>query len=595
LDETYERMLGSIEDRYHDEAVKLLRWLAYAHRPPTLGELSGVGSVDFDEHGELEDTLNILGGLVTVVRDSSHSDENSDNDTDETSDYDTDEGSEYDTDEASYFSTHNGTADSDKDMALSANKSSKVRLAHFSVQEYLESKRILNSKVHRFYLQPSAGHQLLTHSCLTYLEHYSASDEKTSTKNDLANFPLLEYAATSWYHHSSLHQCGDVSREVAFLTSNSVASDWISVHKADQPWLAPFDRKAEPFALEATAMYYASYTGLQAVVRSLISGGANVDGQGGFFGTALQAASFRGHESIAKLLVDAGADIDVQGGNWTNALQAASFRGHERIVKLLVYAGANINAQGGEYGNALQAAALYGHEKVVYSLLNAGADINAQGGFYDNALQAAAAGGFENIVHIFLNAGAEVNAQGGRFGNALQVAVSRGRYEIINTKVVQMLLDAGANVTAGGGEYGHWNALEIALTAPGTTGPEVDGEVIQMLLDAGADVQSLGQVVLYERRHSAVHEVVQMLLDAGADAGSVRFEATDEYRKKYKEKYWNSSEADDDPEDDPATPKGSAMMPRRSRTILNRGPASARRDTRILGEFKLSSAEQGAD
>ena len=73
LDATYERILTSIEDVYREEAIVLLRWLAYAQSPPSLGELaeaavidpSGDGFVDTANRGALEDTLEILCGLVT--------------------------------------------------------------------------------------------------------------------------------------------------------------------------------------------------------------------------------------------------------------------------------------------------------------------------------------------------------------------------------------------------------------------------------------------------------------------------------------------------------------------------------------------------
>lgn len=62
LDATYKRTLTSIEDLYREEALKLLRWLAYAPSPPTLYELAeaaiidleGGCIVDVEERGDLE-------------------------------------------------------------------------------------------------------------------------------------------------------------------------------------------------------------------------------------------------------------------------------------------------------------------------------------------------------------------------------------------------------------------------------------------------------------------------------------------------------------------------------------------------------------
>ena len=74
LDDTYTRVLLEIEEMYHDHALTLLRWLAYARSPPTLSELVDAAVtnpihesfIDADNRGDLEDTLNILSGLVTV-------------------------------------------------------------------------------------------------------------------------------------------------------------------------------------------------------------------------------------------------------------------------------------------------------------------------------------------------------------------------------------------------------------------------------------------------------------------------------------------------------------------------------------------------
>ncbi|PPJ53251.1 hypothetical protein CBER1_11924 [Cercospora berteroae] len=74
LDATYERMLSGIEDMFCKEALTLLQWLAYAQSPPTLGELAEATiidlaaeeSVDVDERGKIEGTLQILAGLVLL-------------------------------------------------------------------------------------------------------------------------------------------------------------------------------------------------------------------------------------------------------------------------------------------------------------------------------------------------------------------------------------------------------------------------------------------------------------------------------------------------------------------------------------------------
>ena len=59
----------------------------------------------------------------------------------------------------------------------------------------------------------------------------------------------------------------------------------------------------------------------------LLEKGADVNAQGGFFGTALQAAIFKdeGGEVVAMLL-DKGANVNAQGGSCSTALPTVSTR-----------------------------------------------------------------------------------------------------------------------------------------------------------------------------------------------------------------------------------------------------------------------------
>ncbi|MCJ1313782.1 hypothetical protein MMC25_007462 [Agyrium rufum] len=488
LDETYTRMLSGIEEMYRKDALTLLRWLAYAQTPPTLGELVDAAivdlvedRVDFDDRGDLKSTLNILSGLVTVVKYT--------NDKYENEEFISDGSDEKD--DINNVDRHYASADT------------KVRLAHFSVKEYLESSRILDSNAKAFHLKPAREHQVLTQSCLAYITCYSSHCDKLSTKEDLIEYPLLTYAARSWFHHSLAQQQGEEGDcEALLFTSEEVMHDWLLIHQPDRTWKGPFGGIKDA----GSGLYYASFIGLEAAVRMLLERGAEVNAQGGEYNNALQAASLRGHEKVVAMLLKRGAEVNAQGGQYGNALQAASLRGHEKVVAMLLERGAEVNAQGGQYGNALQAASSEGNQKVVAMLLERGAEVNAQGGHYGNALQAASRQGHEKVVAMLLERGAEVNAQGGYYGNALQAASLRG-----HEKVVAMLLKRGAEVNAQGGEYG--NALQVASLR----GHE---KVVAMLLERGAEVNAQGGYygnALQAASLRGYEEVVAMLLERGAE------------------------------------------------------------------------------
>nr|OQO23823.1 hypothetical protein B0A51_08145 [Rachicladosporium sp. CCFEE 5018] len=489
LDETYQRMLDNINRADRSNALTLLRWLAYAQSPLSLLELAEAsiidptdnlaadGLVDTDDRGNWADTLNILAGFVTI-----------------------DGGLEEEVDHGIDYVGAFGMMRASRQIE----ESTRVRLAHLSVKEYLESSRILASDARYFQLDPLREHRYLTHSCLVYLTHYSASSLKISTERDLAAFPLLLYAAKTWTYHAALQQSSSSIREVAFLTSAARKRDWLGIYDPD--WLGnrPLNIRSRD---SGTALYYASLLGLKAVVQDLLSGRTDVNARGGDLGNALQAASVYGDENVVQMLIGAGADVNARGGGHGNALLAASYEGHEKVVQMLIDAGADVNAREGVYGNtALQVASEKGNEKAVQMLIDAGADVNAQKQYSGSALHAASSGGYEKIVQMLTDAGADVNAQGGYYDNALHAASKKS-----HEKVVQILIDAGADVNAQGGDLGN------ALQAAAVSGHE---KIVQMLIDAGADVNAQGgryDNALQAASERGYEKVLQMLMDAGAD------------------------------------------------------------------------------
>ncbi|KAF8829738.1 hypothetical protein HHX47_DHR2000181 [Lentinula edodes] len=158
-----------------------------------------------------------------------------------------------------------------------------------------------------------------------------------------------------------------------------------------------------------------------AMTKVLVENGADVNAQGGDFGSVLQAATNKGNLDIVRFLIERDANVNAQGGFFGNALQAPARYGNLDIVKYLVENDADINAEGGAYGNALQAAAFGTNFSIVKFLVEKGADVNAQGGAYRNALHAAAFAGSLDIVKYLVEHGADVKAQG-LFGTALQAA-----------------------------------------------------------------------------------------------------------------------------------------------------------------------------
>ncbi|KAF2994958.1 hypothetical protein E8E13_002790 [Curvularia kusanoi] len=306
-----------------------------------------------------------------------------------------------------------------------------------------------------------------------------------------------------------------------------------------------------------TPLYFACMGSAVETAQILIHHQADINVQGGQYGSPLQAASVVGSEQLVKLLLDNNADVNTQPehGFCGQALQAASFWGHKEVVKMLLAAGADVNARGGCYGSALHAASFWGDEEIINILIASGADVHARGESCGSVLLGASACGHEQVIKLLLAAGADVNVQGGRYRNALNQASSAGRWEVVkilvangahvnavdekhgsalmvasgsgHEQVVRILLAAGADVNVQGGEYG--SALHVASL----WGKEA---IVKMLIASGADVNADAKVAvreinLKEEKHcfgSALllasyrgHEqVVQILLDAGADVNA---------------------------------------------------------------------------
>jgi ankyrin repeat protein len=497
MDETYTRMLTRIKNIYFKEALTLLRWLAYARSPPNLGELVDAAitdpaeesSIDTSERGGLRDVMNILAGLVMFEED-----------------YTVDTGSRLET-----GVTTNDTLTAGPDQGSTMFHSqrltpdTRVRLAHFSIKEYLESERILGSKAHRFHLDSTSGQMFLAQSCLTYLRYYSVSSEKTSTTQDFETFPLLKYAAQSWFHHSALQQSDKIGREGLYLQLEKARYDWLLIYDPDAPSREPF---VGPQYL-CSAIYYASRLGLEVVAKELVASGATINIQGGQYGNSLQAACLSGHISTVHLLLDNGANINAVRGEYGTALQAALEGEHMILVRLLLTRGADVKVQGGWHGNALQAAAYKGFLNEVRLMLKRGADHTTREGWYGSAFQAAAAQGHADIVRFLFDDGADPDVKGGGFGSALVGASFRG-----HVKIVQLLLDMGADVNLWVGSHG--TALYVA-SEQGRV------EVVRLLLDNGALVEAQGgqlSTALQAAVDGGHTNVVLLLIDRGADVNA---------------------------------------------------------------------------
>jgi hypothetical protein len=343
-------------------------------------------------------------------------------------------------------------SDEDSDKEHSDRHNITVVLSHYSVQEYLTSQRCINGQASKYAIDEAVSHTLISETCLSSLL-LSFSKER---RENIGKLTLSDYSARFWTSHAEKGQKNArwTRRTVTLCSDLSALVQWIRIHDPEE--LLNEDGEVIPTESFPQGLYFISVAGFVEVAVQLIERyNHHVNAQGGIYGNPLQAASGGGHKTMVELLISKGADVNARGGLHGNALQAASYGGYLEVVELLISKGADVNAQGRIDGNALQAASSGGYPEIVELLLNKGADVNARGGFYGNALQAASNIGHMTIVEMLLGEGIDVNAQGGHYGNALQAA-SHGGHE----GLVKLLLSEGVDVNARGGHYG--NALQAA-------------------------------------------------------------------------------------------------------------------------------------
>lgn len=507
LDDTYARILCSIDEYRSENALKILQWLAYSARPLQIEEVAEVIAVDiecnprFDSEKRFQeprDVLTICSSLVT----------------------------------ASVGATEG---------PRSKTTGEQIRLAHFSVKEYLVSKRIQAGKASQYSIQEIRANGSIAETCLAYLLQFDKPNSLSSqTVKATKEFPLARYAARYWTQHAreAMDDTGATNLlSIELLSQRDAFVNWIRLFDLDKPRAEP--DIARNLGGVPCPLYYASQAGLIESTRLLLEQGADVNAQGGVCGNALQAASAEGHNAMVQQLLCKGADINAQGGAYGTALLAASYRGHDAIVQRLVEEGAevdlpddtgrtalyqaasagrestvrvlienkaNVNAKDSGGWTALDEAGPAGDGAIVRVLLENGVDANSKDNEGYTALHHTAAQGHEATVRLLLEMGADVNIENNSGVTALHQAASGG-----HESTVRALLQTGAYVNAK--DSNGWTALHAAVM-------KGDEATVQVLLDnrVTVTVDEDGWTPLHLAVLKENEAVVQLLLNYGADA-----------------------------------------------------------------------------
>jgi hypothetical protein len=279
-------MLSNIDPRQQAQAIRSLRWLAFSVRPLTLSELAEASIIDPKLHPPFEadrrcfspeDVLDFLPGLVTVT-----------------------------------FSSELKSSTSPDVRIDSATtsivewKPDTIMFTHFSVKEYLVSEIIQTSRCSIYSIKEKSADISIAEACLAYLLQFDKPDSLTSRTLKL---PLVDYTARYWTRHAQWAGEDAIAIHLLtmefFLSKRDAYVNWVRHFDPDEPGEEP--QITKDLTAVASPLYYASLIGSIESVRQLLEKGADVNAQGGYYGTALQGASNRGHNKVVQRLLKRGA------------------------------------------------------------------------------------------------------------------------------------------------------------------------------------------------------------------------------------------------------------------------------------------------
>ena len=433
LDETYERVLRSINKANWEHARRLMQCITVAIRPLRVEELAEVLAVDFDAARN--------GGIPDLKPDWRWSDQHQ-----------------------AVLSTCSSLI-----AIVDHGDSQVVQFSHFSVKEFLTSDRLAMSggDVSRYHILLTPAHTILAQACLGVLLRL---DQQAMRDNTLDN-PLTEYAARHWVDHAQFEGVSSRIQDVMEYFFDADRQHWViwrRVHDIDDDhW---FRFTSYPTISTPVPLYYAALCGFYDLAKQLIvKNPEHVNARGGRMVTPLVAALYHKHFRVADLLLGYGADVNARGAAENTPLFAASNVQDVDIIRWLLDHGADVNARNIPLNTPLVFAVQ--HLEISRMLLEHNADVNARNQFGNAALHEASVA-TENknmlkVMQLLLDKGADPNARDDDGCTPLHHSSYWKKENYVprcgSVEGSRLLLDHGANIDAKNNEGK--TPLRVALEA----------------------------------------------------------------------------------------------------------------------------------
>ena len=387
-------------------------------------------------------------------------------------------------------------------------KSSEVRLVHFSVQEYLFANQSA--------LFPDAEN-IIARACITYsLFDIFGDGDGCCSRRYLIEYlimlrPFVKYACQYWGVHA---QCAN-DKGVEKLALDLLRS---SSHRACSYQLAQFisGRKSKYWepeeASSCTPLTLAASFGLKKLAEQLFdSGEVTIDEMTSMGTTPLIAASLAGNRTMTDLLLSRNAGLTLQ--NWYGtALHCTAEAGKAACIPQLIAAGLSVDFRD-QYGRtSFHCATISGQMETMEVLLEFGADVNAQctSDGCDSGctpLRYAVLCEYSlEVVKLLLEKGAKLNPSTAPMVTPLHDAAALNLQDALEL-LLGHGLDANAKAPNGCTPL-HFAACNDHM------------EIVSMLLSHGADINKRnndGATPIYVAAECGCNSTLKLLIDNGAN------------------------------------------------------------------------------
>jgi hypothetical protein len=326
-----------------------------------------------------------------------------------------------------------------------------VQFSHFSVKEYLTSRRLATSShdLSRYHIALKPAHAILAQACMSVLLQLGDHDEQ----DDVEDPPMARYAAEYWVRHAQFEDVVSCIKGVEYLfdPDKSYFAAWRRLYDIDiEPSYGTvfhdlhFDSKPGGNA----PLYYAALCGFMNIVEQLIvKYPPDVNAIGGYYLTPAVAALAGRHFQVGQVLHRNGSSVEPRGSFENTPLHSAASSADLEMVQVLLDYGVDVDAQNSYCRTPLSFVSwgIRDDPRVARLLLERGADPNSGtsnstrewNGF--TPLHYSSEDGKIEIARVLIGHGANVEMKDENGRTPLDIASNEGHEEII-----KLLVEHGA-------------------------------------------------------------------------------------------------------------------------------------------------------